>query len=243
MGKIYQQAFHVMIWLGPSNNKSDQAMDNLANFKVLPEPVTRSGQNAYEQLFALCDRSYWRRAWIQQEIYYALHLTIHCGDRQATDQSLDDCLSFMPRNTTRDRHSNLYCSKFTATPAHVHYVRRVGLRNSFNPLWTWIRVSIRLDFQASEPRDHIYAMLGISNDCRNGEIVLDYGKPLHDVYLEVMAKCKPRKGPQLARELAKKLGLTFDKSLERQVAELPDVPDGILWNSGVIEKRGLGGVT
>ncbi|KAH9862858.1 hypothetical protein J1614_010951 [Plenodomus biglobosus] len=69
-------------------------------------------------------------------------------------------------------------------------------------------MSIRANLQTSEPRDVIYAMLGISSDCMNGEIIPDYGKPVINIYREVLQLCGAQSAsPTFQHKLAWKLGL------------------------------------
>lgn len=43
-----------------------------------------------------------------------------------------------------------------------------------------------LHIELSEPRDFVYALIGIASDYQNGEIRVDYGKPLLDLFWEVI---------------------------------------------------------
>jgi F0F1-type ATP synthase beta subunit len=98
--------------------------------------------------------------------------------------------------------------------------------HSVNRLEWWLSVClITGDLQASEPRDIIYAMLGISSDCQNGELLADYEKPIQDVYVETVAFLAARGGrnltlPAMATQLGLKLGVPVDKELQDRLAQI-----------------------
>jgi hypothetical protein len=78
MGRIFGGAWNVIVWLGLARDNSDTAMDIVAettawteiNGFVMPE-WGHSAKFKYTALIALCRRPYWRRVWIQQEVYLA----------------------------------------------------------------------------------------------------------------------------------------------------------------------------
>ena len=113
-----------------------------------------------------------------------------------------------------------------------------------NPLSLWLRVSTDLGFMASEPRDYIYAFLGIACDCQEGQIVPDYHKGVLEVYLEALTICNnPSKLEswrlerlrETARALAVQLGLSVDETLERLVKERVglDIRRRPIWSASV----------
>ena len=87
-----------------------------------------------------------------------------------------------------------------------------------NSLEIWLEKTCRSE--ASDPRDFIYALLGISADCVNGEIVHDYDLPVEAVFRQVeklVFKARSAFGVGLLL-LAEKLGLNYganDLPLER----------------------------
>lgn len=43
-----------------------------------------------------------------------------------------------------------------------------------------------MDVKSSEPREFIYTLIGMASDCQDREICVDYGKPLLDLFWEVV---------------------------------------------------------
>jgi hypothetical protein len=87
-----------------------------------------------------------------------------------------------------------------------------------NSLGSWLAVGIYRDLRTSEPRDLIYAMLGLGSDCENGKLVPDYNKPLEQVYIDTVAFCEMYESGTIdqwfLKTLAAKLGLAFDKEIQ-----------------------------
>jgi Heterokaryon incompatibility protein (HET) len=90
MGKIYQQAALVLVWLGEQSQDSDQAIDFIEKVHALSKHkvsghYTYHGSEHYtapewKAMDSLFRREYWERTWIIQEIQLAKNVLIHCGD-------------------------------------------------------------------------------------------------------------------------------------------------------------------
>lgn len=52
-------------------------------------------------------------------------------------------------------------------------------------LGSWLTWAVAQESLCTKPRDIVYALLGVAVDCRDGEIKVDYTKPLEEVYGEV----------------------------------------------------------
>jgi hypothetical protein len=92
MGKIYEGATNVVVWLGRSGRMSSQAVKFLletgvgkqadTRYKMFCQGHTRTliAKDTLEAVSALCQRSYWSRLWIIQEIVLAKSISLHLGD-------------------------------------------------------------------------------------------------------------------------------------------------------------------
>jgi hypothetical protein len=220
MGDIYRNAARVLIWLGLDKDDSEKAMDALGNPNLLrlgPKPPEAS---SYLEILALCERTYWRRVWVQQEIYLAGSFVVFCGKKQVYDEHFFDSLSVFA-----------FDEKIHNSPARKLLMRTQTSLQRTNKLEVWLRLCFCAGYQTSEPRDLIYAMLSISIDCQNGEIIPDYDKPLLHVYLETVAFCESKRTSKntlwFRRTLAEKLGIAFDKSLQGRVSEYVQLHNGV----------------
>lgn len=187
MGRIYKDAENVVVWLGPPSPDTDLAMDLFA------DPIKLSSQMLYNNLndapfsavLALCERSYWRRVWIQQELYHAQRFKVHCGRKGITDKSFIYSIVVMTG-------PQVPCSYKMRVHVIDSLLTMRNLKESFKEssmLNKWLSRGIESGLESSEPRDFIYAVLSISSDCGEDPILPDYEKPLVEVYLETVAFC------------------------------------------------------
>lgn len=93
-------------------------------------------------------------------------------------------------------------------------------------------------FESGNERDVIYALLGISDDCQNGEIAVDYDKPLLDLYLETISIYPPAwrnfSPKKYLLPMARKMKLKLDENLRRSIKEIVEdegfkFADGETW--------------
>jgi hypothetical protein len=87
IGRIYNNAKSVAVWLGPGEHDSDYIFD-------LVDSKTYSWERLLNSLVARCRRDYWKRAWIRQEILQSNNITFFCGERRVR---LRPGLGFVPR--------------------------------------------------------------------------------------------------------------------------------------------------
>ncbi|KAK5713159.1 hypothetical protein LTR15_011522 [Elasticomyces elasticus] len=79
MGRIYAQATKVVVWLGPAHSDSDLAMRALTNINARRNQDKFWNQAGGLAVARLCNRAYWTRLWIFQEIMLAKDIELLCG--------------------------------------------------------------------------------------------------------------------------------------------------------------------
>ncbi|KAH6883329.1 heterokaryon incompatibility protein-domain-containing protein [Alternaria rosae] len=216
MSTIYRRAIQVLVWPGYSECRNHHAIaviniQNYGNYTDADEML-----ESVPPLLELCLRSYWNRVWIQQELYLARHILIMWGgDKYIRYESFDHMLALITRSDSpvaRDMSEAIEQSAANAI------VTRKRLSIDSNTLVTWLRMACQRGLETSEPRDLIYAMLGISSDCQIGGLEPDYGKPLLDVYLETIVFCgldRPGlENERFRQTLAEYLGLLWNDGME-----------------------------
>jgi len=237
MGKIYEGAEKVIVWLGLSNADSDSALDMIQDIQGLSEIKGLNGSHSFPESFtvskhsaigriyrrywynkhggahlddepqwpesedrrmkavlSLLTRPYWRRIWIVQEIRLAQRLSFHCGSRSISSLALNDFRCFV--NSFRSSvvgwlkglESEQSLMELKGTFA-LRLLGRKGEESEPRRLRAWLHECIRLECICSEPRDFVYALLGLSEDCQNGDLIPDYEKDLIDVYYDAKAVC------------------------------------------------------
>lgn len=90
MGRIYNRATRVVVWLGPSDTASKLFFDLLSRqwttYLTLPsDPALAIERNReLEAIYSILSRTYWKRLWIIQEFLMAREFTIQCGNDSCT---------------------------------------------------------------------------------------------------------------------------------------------------------------
>ncbi|KAI0183111.1 heterokaryon incompatibility protein-domain-containing protein [Xylaria flabelliformis] len=137
-----------------------------------------------EPLFKLLKSGWFGRRWIVQEVGVAKRATVHCGDKQFSWEELTHAVALLEtigRDGSIDRlfklrpdtrHVSEYAGNISALPAYRLIQNVSGLyRGLANHERTEARsleqlVCYLVVFECSEPRDVIYAVLGIASDVR-----------------------------------------------------------------------------
>lgn len=215
MRRIYSLADQVLAWLGEAADGSDEAIPAIEDIaaKLSGRPIaTISLQELREigiqpeainwtAIWKLCERPYWSRVWIIQELmsYHpnAKHL-FGCGKQWLSKSAMQtfwmwlqflNGISFVleggevldPARIKGERgnppawHMIITGQMFHDTPD-----------GSLDAPWTpqslpWLLTSTR-SFQATDQRDKIYALLGISTS--DGELIPDYSKTTEAVLID-----------------------------------------------------------
>lgn len=211
MNTIYRSAENVAIWLGTAAEESDLAFNVMKDWKarldVLKEqcggsdelavtsissddpyffgPTGSKEKRALEALRKIGHRSWWTRAWIVQEgtIAHPSRTILFCGKR-----SIDwSCL----RAALQITH-------------HVAHYQSSGMSIDFNDGMTIRLDAFRKDreaganiqllrvlrlmraYECEDPRDKVYAALGMAMDVNENDLIPDYTKACADVYIDVV---------------------------------------------------------
>ncbi|KAF2167615.1 hypothetical protein M409DRAFT_54199 [Zasmidium cellare ATCC 36951] len=183
---IYRMAEQVVIWLGPAYESSDAAMDMFA--KRPPEGRKGNlsslvGKNAGIPIGLLCGRPYWRRLWVFQEVTLARKVSLMCGNRLVAGESFRRVLSPIEdykemvhcglAQPLRAADSNEY-RLIEDSPA-LSLLSQRHTRKDRLLLYELIQSTRHL--RCAEPRDRVYALLGVATDSCGG-IRVDYTIPL-----------------------------------------------------------------
>jgi hypothetical protein len=181
MGLVYREASKVIVWLGLPAANSNAAFEfivdgNTASLDIqagaceISNPVHTTNLNAF---FALCERGYWSRLWVVQEIVLAKELMVSCGPNVATWTAFSRALQGYEHY---DRIKSSLPYLFDRQRSDRYYECRL--------------INLLEACQASEcadPRDKVYGLLGLANDCGEDELVVGYSKTVYEVYRDVIA--------------------------------------------------------
>ncbi|EEU39837.1 uncharacterized protein NECHADRAFT_79724 [Fusarium vanettenii 77-13-4] len=194
MKEIYVNASKVFIWLGPEGDNSDLAMDFIATkgrrglrrrgpgfHPIWPRHVGKA-------LNDLCERAYWRRMWIIQEIVHADSITVWCGTksfRWHVFESLYLTLKTLEETSWFPHHPHairvLQSSAFTMVWQRAHW------RHPETPSpRLQVLIDIFRDWQCTDIRDKVFALVSMASD--ETAIVPDYSMSTLNVYRAVQDK-------------------------------------------------------
>lgn len=191
MKTIYEKATEVIVWLGPSYQDSDLAIQlvrELYQHRNSTRWITKrfSKPDIREKLLSLWNvlsRDYWGRIWIVQELTVAKRIVFYCGGNSLKAKHLYTVQQLFRRMLELDGFSrDLLCD---VLPGNA-YARSRLLDGGIQAMSYWKQelVSIRPSFynyllhhfkrQASDPRDMIYGLAALANETSNYKVVVDY---------------------------------------------------------------------
>lgn len=205
MGDIYKKAEEVIVWLGDGTDKTNFTMDTMmrlqeyrleygGDWRGLAEHWIRYQQllieNFEEKVLTgmdeLLQRSWFRRIWILQEIANARVATVHCGKFSVSARIFARFPVLLSLLVGSDAPFDI--------PYHCQSVLDIMPGLSRKESW-WekdrrlhtLLVKFR-DSQATDNRDMIYALLGISSDAQDSDILyLGYDRPLRRVVQDTIS--------------------------------------------------------
>lgn len=133
--------------------------------------------------FNLCHRPYWTRVWIIQEVVKGQRISVHCGDESVDWDVLEELTKSLPLP-----YQYVGLSAFQSKDLGLLLSK---IENTLMPL-VWLRMQGELDLSlllamtcnstATDPRDMIYALLGIATPSHG--ITVDYGKSLSELFTD-----------------------------------------------------------
>lgn len=169
MGDIYRNANRVSIWLGEASDNSHLVFEHIK--RAAKEHLDVSWNNLYEGRAAkafdkLCERPWFFRTWVIQEITLSRQATIMCGrDAASWEDFLApmswDSVIFHPLNGADARARLHQLGNIERTPESV----LVYSRSCF----------------ATNPKDRVFGLLGLLDHL---ELEVDYNLELVDIFRE-----------------------------------------------------------
>ncbi|KAH9215261.1 heterokaryon incompatibility protein-domain-containing protein, partial [Leptodontidium sp. 2 PMI_412] len=161
MWDIYSHAVAVTVWLGPEEGDSQMAMTGFAfreTHRRLEERKTEPPTAGVEELLR---RPWFRRVWVLQEVAAAKELYIACGDIAIRGEDfyseINGIVGFYGSFTKMMR---LYrpVLEFMNPNSPIFQAGTMPLSLLIEMFRSW---------EATDPRDKVYALLGLSSDARN----------------------------------------------------------------------------
>jgi len=212
MGRIYQKATEVLVWLGCESDFQGGPLISAAIEAMALMHDGKEGQNHFqifdrhhEGLLALFQLPYWQRLWIVQEIILAVKITllfdkvsadwhnVHKLRIMLSSEYFPNKFELLPGSTftTTQRSDLLSCQAFRLGR---HQSAILGyFQNNLEHLIESFQESL-----CSDPRDKVYGLLGLADDCQEGQLEVDYSRTLFEVYsnvIDLYYTTRRRQGP------------------------------------------------
>jgi hypothetical protein len=212
MGQIYQNAEYALVWLGSASNSSATAMKALDHigkvgkggdihfngitlnlFRTLLDTDVSIGSS----LISLFRRPWWARIWVVQEFSFAKDVLFVCGDTtvwcQPFSKALDLIKQYKASVAIRGRKKDIYKGdyrRFMAEMSSIHNISRLfqireklKMEDKRFSMWELLALK-RSGMQASDSRDLIYALTGLSADAASKLLYPDYSRDAKYVYIQ-----------------------------------------------------------
>ncbi|MCJ1252949.1 hypothetical protein MMC24_000755 [Lignoscripta atroalba] len=181
MKSIYQSASRVLVWLGEARENSDLAMDlvprigNVELDEIQMEIQDRETEKGWDALLQLFRRPWWSRSWVLQEVVAARSdPLVGCGHKWLSWSVFKTAHGFMCKTT-----SSRVLQTMTS-PAQTLLLARNGARTSMRDL-----LQGTFSFQATDPRDKVYSLLGLVHEVERLALTPDYSKSVQHVYIGI----------------------------------------------------------
>ena len=218
MKRIYSQSSRVLTWLGEEEEGDKEAFDFLASltsgtYVFTRDCVDRPGdeyqkgdcETPSREVRRLINRPWFFRAWTLQEITCGKEARLLCGSLEVSWDLL--FLGYDQLRASRlyaGTHEN-YLSLCTSCRACLEeYIQQIGgimaHRNAIEqdrPADLLECVVRHRSRKATNPRDKVYAFLGLSSPIHAGMILPDYAKTVEEVYVDFAFHTLNMDGPRI----------------------------------------------
>lgn len=211
MRHIYSAAAGTIAWLGKEKGNDHAAVAKLQEawryvaehiddlvqtddrekhkqFKGFHNLIT-SEEDHGKGLLDFCLNDWWRRMWIVQEASLSgLNLAFFIGKQVLTFPQLWTTL-LVTYAQLEDSVGDYFQARSSVFKNALSIMNLMNLKMDYHkgikrPL-LWL-LNTTKDHDATDPRDNIYGLLGMSTDFAKGELVPDYGRSVNEVYIDLV---------------------------------------------------------
>ena len=186
MKTIYQSASAVLVWLGEERDNSDLAMHfiiklgNIDLDQVSFEIEDKITSKLWDALFHLLHRPWWSRSWVLQEIAVATgEPLMGCGQKWLPWSVFEKTQSLIARST-----SLRVLQTMSDTVPSLLLIRKHRTGNQPARSLDFL-LQDSFGFEATDPRDKIYSLLGLLHETDRVALTPDYSKSVRQVYIEI----------------------------------------------------------
>lgn len=211
MRTIYRSAEIVTIWLGPVQDDSDLVFEKMKEWKTKVDILKQQHGDSIELAMAsidtedsfffgphgsqahrlqeafqkICLRNWWKRAWIVPEgtVASSTRTLLFCGSHMIDWESLRAALKIF-HHVGRGREEGLFPYLEDLMASRLDQFR---INRESGALVRLLEVLQTMrSYECEDPRDKVYASLGMAMDVVEEDIIPDYTKTCAEVYGEVV---------------------------------------------------------
>jgi len=185
MAEIYSEATNVCVWLGVEENNSDKALKFIGRVLNLDEidqlVINERLVEEWNAFSKLIRRPWFNRRWIVQEVTMAKRATMHCGEGTVSWMNFKDAVALFSSRPEPLRQLFQSSRTFAYHPDHLGDIKELGANRLVVATSSMFRKSDDGDilehlfsletimsslsaFEASDPRDILYAVIRLAND-------------------------------------------------------------------------------
>lgn len=193
MRHVYKNAYRCLVWLGPSDQTTLMALDTLERFAAddgTPDGSQTSTalqgdqMNRKEAMRNFLSKSWFQRIWVIQEVVVAENVVVQCGYLEISWEALYDGI----RRMTGCGYYP-YSAQFTSKITSVGQWREIflGERDTAKKdaaLEVRMMTMDGSQREATDARDKLFALRGISSAAIADSIQVDYSRTVEQVYTD-----------------------------------------------------------
>lgn len=189
MSKIFERAGQVISWLGPECDNSKLAMDTIASYAhkyAVKLPVV-SPMELSEAICSLCERPYWKRLWVFQELRHAKLIVLMCGEHSLSWDNFGNLWRVVVDIATKSEDASERLRQSLAT-------RMITLRTKPMDFSLWNLLKETRNLECVDRRDRVYALLSVTTEGHEG-LEADYSAYMNSTRPDLLNETKtiPRK--------------------------------------------------
>jgi hypothetical protein len=175
--------------IDPMNLPGDELDQFLRDISRDLSSEAGSSSSIISALSKLFRRAYWSRVWVVQELVHGQAIQFACGDARVSEDVLHHSLRLM-RNygqyeLLKSAQSPQLIELNLASTANVQNpINMFKVRRGIGSLPLMYLIRMLENFQATDPRDKIFAILSCASDAKPLGLYADYRKSCAEVYLE-----------------------------------------------------------
>jgi hypothetical protein len=217
MYDVYSVSEEVIAWAGDESEDSEAALGlvmvlapHIKSFVELKTPITMDTltqvdgcqypSTKWKALARLLDRPFFRQIWIIQELVVASNVIFICGRSRISWTDLASMINFIIDNGLHRLVSSIYGDQMTvaigAVGLCVTMAIQLLIQDGKKLALEWNLLTSH-DFDVTNARDRVFALLNISSDAGDDVLAPDYSKSVESVLIDSTIHLLKKRGASI----------------------------------------------